>query len=140
MFDRALNTPLVSSLVIRFQGRFVKQNYWRGIGFRDSHWKGKSFFGPPGNKYFLHPLARKVEVFFSLVVDIISKLCSTSKSSKRSPVFNLEHDWMDCGFWKLFQQTGSNQPRPLRIFSLGTRLRKHHYKRIAKVIPRREFL
>ena len=31
MFDRVLNTPLVSSLVFSLLGRFVKQNYWRGI-------------------------------------------------------------------------------------------------------------
>ena len=116
MFDRVLNTSLVSSLVFSLRGQFVKQNYWRGIrpyykGFRDTNWKDKKkfFFGRPGDKNFLHPLARKTEALFFLAVDKISKLCFTSESSKRSPVFNLEHHRMDGGFWKVFHQRSSSK-------------------------------
>ena len=39
----------------------------------------------------LHLLARKNRSIISLVAIKILKLCSSSESSKRSPVFNLEH-------------------------------------------------
>ena len=116
MFDRVLNTPLVSNLVFSLLGHYVEQNYWRGMrpyykGFRDTHWKDKKnfLFGRSGDKYFLHLLARKTEALFFLAVDKISKLCPTSESSKRSPVFNLERHWMDGGFWKVFHRRSSSK-------------------------------
>ena len=81
MFDRVLNTPLVSSLVIRLRGHFVKQNYWRGIRFRDKYWKDKKNFFLAArviNIFFIRQREKQKHYFF-LAVDIISKLCSTSK-------------------------------------------------------------
>ena len=90
-------TYILSSLVFNLRVPFVKQNYWREWrsyykGFRDTHWKDKkkNFFVRLGDNFFLHPLARKTEALFFLAVDKISKLCSTSESSERSPVSNLE--------------------------------------------------
>ena len=65
----------------------VKQNHWRGIGLiikaLETHIERtkKIFLGRAGDKYFLHPLARKTEALFFLSVDKISELCCTSESS-----------------------------------------------------------
>ena len=61
MFDRLLNTPLVSSLVFNLRGQFVKQDYLRPC-------YKHIFLGHPGNKNFLHADCAKNRsiIFFGL--------------------------------------------------------------------------
>ena len=60
MFDRVLNTPLISNLVFSLLGHYVEQNYWRGMrpyykGFRGTIERTKKNF-------FL--AARVINIFF----------------------------------------------------------------------------
>ena len=158
MFDRILNTllwyPVQNSV---YEGASSKKTsggeYGLIIKVLEIHIKiTRKFFWAARVLFFFFICQREKQKHYFLTVDKISKLCSTSESSKRSPTFSLEHHRINGRFWKVFHQRSSKLQSffqnaipeatelDLNVSFCWRRGCRSNIISVAKVIPLKQFL